>query len=52
MKRDEFIKLCTLFGFGVPLCVSLSSFNKSKVYPNKVIVVGSGIAGMTAYSLQ
>jgi len=53
MKRDEFIKFCTLFGVGVPIGVSPSSCNKSKVYPNKVIVIGAGIAGMSAaYFLQ
>ena len=51
MKRSEFIKMCTIFGIGMPLFsrCSTSKPTISKLKPNeKVVVIGAGAAGMSA----
>lgn len=58
MTRKEFIKMCGIFGIGVPLqfsltsCISNSSTN-NEPFSGKVIVIGAGAGGLSAgYLLQ
>ena len=57
MNRDEFIKICGVFGLGIPLHVSAQQLirkkNIQRAYKGKVLVIGAGAAGLsTAYFLQ
>ncbi|MEM9821073.1 MAG: FAD-dependent oxidoreductase [Bacteroidota bacterium] len=51
MTRKEFLKMCAVFGIGLPLQTSLSSCGKEgEVTPqtSKVIIIGAGAAGLAA----
>lgn len=52
MNRKEFIKICGLLGLSIPLHSILSSCNNIDNEPNtnvgSVIIIGAGVAGMTA----
>lgn len=49
MTRKEFVKMCGLFGIGLPLQATLSSCGKENINPNeKILILGAGVAGLTA----
>ena len=57
MTREEFIKMCGIFGIGLPLQFSLMSCTSddtnSEPFNGKVIVIGAGAGGLSAgYLLQ
>jgi len=50
MTRKEFIKMCGLFGIGLPLQTTLSSCGKENIdiaTDEKVLILGAGAAGLT-----
>lgn len=57
MTRKEFIKICGIFGVGLPIQLSLMSCNedeeKQVSFSGKVIIIGAGAGGLsTGYLLQ
>ena len=57
MTRKEFVKICGIFGVGLPLHASLSSCEKNDApiipFKGKVIIIGAGAGGLSAgYLLQ
>lgn len=52
MNKKEFIKICALFGIGMPFQSMLSSCgkddDKSTPFPGKVLVIGAGAGGLSA----
>lgn len=51
MTRKEFIKMCGIFGIGLPLQATLSSCGKEEIAigtNEKVLIIGAGAAGLTA----
>lgn len=56
MTRKEFVRICGLLGLSIPFGSTINACNAnntSNITPNKVLIIGSGAAGMTAgYLLQ
>lgn len=54
MKREEFIKICSLFGIGLPLqnglmaCTNDDSNSTTKPFKGKVLIIGAGAGGLSA----
>ena len=49
MTRKEFLKMCGILGVGIPLATTISSCDDNSLAPDgKVIIIGAGVAGMSA----
>ncbi|MEX0314017.1 MAG: NAD(P)-binding protein, partial [Allomuricauda sp.] len=52
MKREEFIKICSLFGIGLPLQPGLMACNTdentAETFTGKVLIIGAGAGGLSA----
>jgi len=49
MNRKEFLKVCGILGFGLPMQSALSACGKDNgIRPKKVLVIGAGAAGLSA----